>query len=33
VDYVEKPIPPADLLRFVQVHVASGEFKINETTA
>jgi len=33
IDYLEKPVPPADLLRFVQAHVASAEFRINEATA
>lgn len=33
IDYLEKPIPPADLLRFVQTHVAHPEFKINQTSA
>ena len=33
IDYLEKPVPPADLLRFVQAHVASAEFRINQTTA
>lgn len=33
IDYLEKPVPPADLLRFVQAHIASTEFRINETSA
>jgi DNA-binding NtrC family response regulator len=33
IDYLEKPVPPADLLRFVQAHIASREFRINETSA
>lgn len=28
VDYIEKPVPPAELLRFVRTHVASTEFRI-----
>ena len=33
IDYLEKPVPPADLLRFVQAHIASVEFRTNETSA
>jgi len=33
IDYLEKPVPPADLLRFVHTHIASFEFRINETSA
>jgi DNA-binding NtrC family response regulator len=33
IDYLEKPVPPADLLRFVQAHTASLEFRMNETSA
>jgi DNA-binding response OmpR family regulator len=33
IDYLEKPIPPRDLLRFVRTHVASAEFKFHETSA
>ncbi len=33
IDYLEKPIPPADFLRFVQAHVSHSEFKSNQTTA
>ena len=33
IDYVEKPVPPADLLRFVQAHIANVESRINETSA
>ncbi|HMD84932.1 MAG TPA: response regulator [Terriglobia bacterium] len=31
IDYLEKPVPPADLLRFVRAHVASAECKFRET--
>jgi DNA-binding response OmpR family regulator len=33
IDYMEKPIPPADLLRFVRAHVGSGEGKYRSTAA
>ncbi len=33
IDYLEKPVPPGDLLRFVRTHVASAEFKFRETSA
>ena len=33
VDYLQKPIAPPDLLRFVQVHVQPGHFKAMENTA
>ena len=33
IDYLEKPVPPADLLRFVHAHMASAEFRTKETTA
>lgn len=33
IDYMEKPVPAADFLRFVHAHVASAELKTNETTA
>jgi DNA-binding response OmpR family regulator len=33
IDYMEKPIPPADLLRFVHAHIANAEFRISETMA
>ena len=33
IDYLEKPLPPADLLRFVRAHVASSEFKFRGTAA
>jgi DNA-binding NtrC family response regulator len=33
IDYLEKPVPPADLLRFVQAHIASTEFRMNEASA
>jgi two-component system C4-dicarboxylate transport response regulator DctD len=31
IDYLEKPVPPLDLLRFVRAHVANSEFKFRET--
>ncbi len=33
IDYLEKPVPPGDLLRFVRTHVASAEFKFRGTSA
>jgi len=33
IDYLEKPIPPADLLRFVRAHDASAKFKLRGTAA
>ena len=33
IDYLEKPVPPLDLLRFVQAHVSSSEWKAHETSA
>ena len=33
IDYLEKPVPPLDLLRFVQSHVASAALRAHETTA
>jgi DNA-binding response OmpR family regulator len=33
IDYMEKPVPPLDLLRFVQAHVASVEYRSRETVA
>jgi DNA-binding NtrC family response regulator len=33
VDYVEKPLSPSDLLRFVQVHIQAGRLKEQETSA
>jgi DNA-binding response OmpR family regulator len=33
IDYLEKPVPPADLLRFVRAHVASAEHRFREASA
>jgi len=33
IDYFEKPVPPADLLRFVRAHVASAESRIRGAEA
>jgi DNA-binding NtrC family response regulator len=33
IDYLEKPVPPLDLLRFVQTHAASSEFRAHQTSA
>jgi len=33
IDYMEKPVPPGDLLRFVRGHVANSEFKLREISA
>jgi DNA-binding response OmpR family regulator len=33
IDYLEKPVPPGDLLRFVRTHVASAGFNFRETSA
>jgi DNA-binding NtrC family response regulator len=33
IDYLEKPVPPADLLRFVRGHVMTSEFKSHQSTA
>lgn len=33
IDYLEKPVPPADLLRFVRAHVASAECRFREASA
>jgi|SRR5579862_1785783 len=33
IDYLEKPVPPADLRRFVHAHVMKAEYRINQTTA
>jgi len=32
IDYLEKPVPPGDLLRFVRAHVSNAEFKYHQTT-
>ena len=33
IDYLEKPVPPADLLRFVRAHVASAESRVRGAAA
>jgi len=33
IDYLEKPVPPADLLRFVRAHVATAESRARVATA
>jgi DNA-binding response OmpR family regulator len=33
IDYLEKPVPPADLLRFVRAHVASAESRVRGAEA
>jgi DNA-binding NtrC family response regulator len=33
IDYLEKPVPPADLLRFVHAHVASAQSRFREASA
>lgn len=33
IDYLEKPVPPADLLRFVRTHVASAESRVRGAAA
>jgi DNA-binding response OmpR family regulator len=33
IDYLEKPVPPADLLRFVRAHVASSECRVRGAEA
>ena len=33
IDYLEKPVPPLDLLRFVRTHAASSECRAHETSA
>jgi DNA-binding response OmpR family regulator len=33
IDYLEKPVPPADLLRFVRAHTATLEFRTHETSS
>jgi DNA-binding NtrC family response regulator len=33
IDYLEKPIPPADLLRFVRAHTANAELKFRRSSA
>ena len=33
IDYLEKPVPPGDLLRFVRAHVANADFRFNQATA
>jgi DNA-binding response OmpR family regulator len=32
-DYVEKPLPPSELLRFVQAHIRAGRFSMAGSTA
>ena len=33
IDYLEKPVPPADLLRFVQAHIQYNQLKMQAGTA
>jgi DNA-binding response OmpR family regulator len=33
IDYLEKPVPPADLLRFVRAHVAGTESNFRQASA
>jgi len=33
IDYLEKPVPPADLLRFVRAHTANSEHRYRGTAA
>ena len=33
IDYLEKPVPPADLLRFVRAHVTSSECRVRGAEA
>ena len=33
IDYLEKPVPPSDLLRFVRGHISKSEMKFHETSA
>jgi DNA-binding response OmpR family regulator len=33
IDYLEKPVPPGDLVRFVRAHVTSAEFQFRQSTA
>ena len=33
IDYIEKPVPPLDLLRFVEAHVTVAKYRTQETTA
>jgi DNA-binding NtrC family response regulator len=33
IDYLEKPVPPMDLLRFVQAHVQHGQLRMQGGTA
>jgi len=33
IDYLEKPIPPADLLRFVRGHVQHDQLEIQRSAA
>ena len=33
IDYLEKPVPPMDLLRFVRAHVQHGQLRMQEGTA
>ena len=31
IDYLEKPVPPSDLLRFVRAHVLAGQFRLRQS--
>jgi len=33
IDYLEKPVPPADLLRFVRTHIPYDRFKMQRSVA
>ena len=33
IDYLEKPVPPTDLVRFVRAHVGNAELKLRATSA
>jgi DNA-binding response OmpR family regulator len=33
IDYLEKPVPPVDLLRFVRTHVAQADFNFRAASA
>ena len=33
IDYIEKPIPPVELLRYVQAHTSSVEYKVKRASA
>jgi DNA-binding response OmpR family regulator len=33
IDYLEKPVTPSDLVRFVEAHIARADFNIKETMA